>query len=137
MPRMIWAIRGATTVEQDTVDQVTERVQALVAAMLSENGLTGDDIVSVLFTATSDVTSTFPATAARALGLDGVALICAREIEVPGALPLCIRVLAHAYTERAREELVHVYLEGARQLREDLVPRDTMDQMERVLPGDS
>ena len=120
MPPAVRALRGATTVDKDTAEQVTERVQALVARMLEANAVSHDDIISILFTATDDVTSMFPATAARAIGLGDVPLICARELAIEGGTPLCIRVMMHLTTERARDELHHVYLEGARGLRDDL-----------------
>jgi chorismate mutase len=113
-------LRGATTVEEDTVSQVTERSQELMRELMERNGLVEDDIVSVLFTATGDVTSTFPATAIRAIGFGAVPLLCAAEIPVPGAMPLCIRALLHVYTARSREEMHHVYLHGAHALRDDL-----------------
>ncbi len=120
MAAVLRALRGATTLEQDTAEQVNERVRALVSSMLERNGIEHDDLVSILFTATDDVVSIFPATAARSLGLGDVPLICARELMITGAMPRCIRVLMHFYTERSREELHHVYLEGARGLRDDL-----------------
>jgi len=120
VPPAVRALRGATTVDKDTADQVTERVQALVARMLEANDVSHDDIISILFTATEDVTSMFPATAARAIGLGDVPLICARELSIEGGTPLCIRVMMHLTTERTRDELHHVYLEGARGLRDDL-----------------
>ncbi len=83
----------------------------------SATGSTHDDLVSILFTATDDVVSMFPATVARSLGLGDVPLMCARELAVTGAVPRCIRVLIHFYTERTRDSLHHVYLEGARGLR--------------------
>jgi chorismate mutase len=113
-------LRGATTVDEDTVVQVTERSQELMRKLMSENDLVEDDIISVLFTATADVTSTFPATAIREIGFGAVPLLCAAEIAVPGAKPLCIRVLLHVYTTRSREEIRHVYLHGAQGLRDDL-----------------
>jgi chorismate mutase len=113
-------LRGATTVDQDTVAQVTERSQELMRNLMSENDLVEEDIISVLFTATADVTSTFPATAIREIGFGAVPLLCAAEIAVPGAKPLCIRVLLHVYTTRSREEIRHVYLHGAQGLRDDL-----------------
>ena len=88
--------------------------------MLERNGVDHDDLVSILFTATEDLVSVFPATAARATGLGDVPLICARELSIAGATPMCIRVLMHLYTDRNRNELHHVYLEGARSLRDDL-----------------
>ncbi len=106
--------------DTDTTEQIAGRVQALVGAMLEHNGVAHDDLISVLFTATPDISAMFPATAARDIGLGDVPLICAQEIDVSGATPLCIRVLMHLYTERDRSELHHVYLEGARGLRDDL-----------------
>jgi chorismate mutase len=113
-------LRGATTVDADTAEQVNERVQALVEAMLERNEVSKDDLISVVFTATDDIHSVFPAAAARAIGLGDVPLLCARELDIEGATPLCIRVLMHLSTERSRAELHHVYLEGARGLRDDL-----------------
>ena len=114
------ALRGATTVDADTCDQVSERVQGLVTAMLDRNGVSKDDLISIVFTATDDIHSIFPATAARACGLGDVPLLCARELDIEGGSPLTIRVLMHVTTERARSQLHHVYLEGARGLRDDL-----------------
>jgi chorismate mutase len=120
MAAVLRALRGATTLERDTAEQVTERVPVLVATMLERNGISHDDLVSILFTATDDISSMFPATAARILGLGDVPLICARELTIAGSVPRCVRVLMHFYTERARDQLHHVYLEGARGLRDDL-----------------
>ena len=120
MPPAVRALRGATTVDVDTVEQVNERVQALVTAMLDRNGVSKDDLISVVFTATDDIRSAFPAAAARAIGLGDVPLLCARELDIEGGTGLCIRVLMHLTTERPRSELHHVYLEGARGLRDDL-----------------
>jgi chorismate mutase len=117
---MVRGLRGATTVDADTVAQVTERSQELMRALLAKNGLVEDDIVSALFTTTADVTSIFPATAIREIGFGAVPLLCAAEIPVPGSMPLCIRVLLHVYTARARDEMHHVYLHGAQGLRDDL-----------------
>jgi chorismate mutase len=120
MPPSLRAVRGATTVEEDTPEAVTERVVALLGEILERNGLEEDDIVSILFTATEDIVSIFPATAARHMGLGAVPLICARELAVIGSVPRCIRVMLHVTTERPREEIHHVYLEGAQGLRDDL-----------------
>ncbi|MDA8070649.1 MAG: chorismate mutase [Actinomycetota bacterium] len=120
MPLAVRALRGATTVDADTVEQVTERTQALLEAMLRRNGVDKEDLISIFLTATEDVVSMFPAAAARAMGLGDVPLICAREISVVGATPRCVRVMMHLTTERSRAELHHVYLEGARHLRDDL-----------------
>ena len=120
MPPTVRALRGATTVDADTTDQVSTRVQALVTAMLARNGATKEDLISIVVTATDDIHSMFPAAAARACGLGDVPLLCARELDIEGGTPLCIRILIHLTTERSRSELHHVYLEGARGLRDDL-----------------
>ncbi len=114
------AIRGATTVDHDTAGQVSERVQTLLAQVLERNGVTHDDLISILFTATGDIHSVFPASMARAVGLGDVPLMCARELDIEGAVPRCIRVMLHCTTTRSRSELHHVYLEGASHLRDDL-----------------
>jgi chorismate mutase len=114
------ALRGATTIDDDTSEQISDRVQTLVREMLDRNGVDKDDLISIVFTATDDVHAMFPATAARAIGLGDVPLICARELQINGGTPRCIRVLMHLTTRRRRDELHHVYLEGARALRDDL-----------------
>ncbi len=120
MPPALRALRGATTVDADTAEQVNERTQALLLRMLERNGVDKDDVISILFTATDDIHSVFPAAAARAIGFGDVPLICARELDVAGGMPLCIRVLMHLTTDKARGELHHIYLEGAKGLRDDL-----------------
>jgi len=120
VPPAVRALRGATTVDVDTREQVYERVQALLRELLARNGVDHEDIISILFTATDDIRSVFPAAAARAIGLGDVPLLCARELSIEDGTPLCIRVLMHLSTERPRSELHHVYLEGAKGLRDDL-----------------
>jgi chorismate mutase len=120
MPPTVRAIRGATTVEEDTPEAITDRVVTLLRQVLDRNRLAEDDLISILFTATEDITSTFPATAARSMGLGAVPLICARELAIVGSVPHCIRVLLHVTTERTRDQIHHVYLEGAQGLRDDL-----------------
>ncbi|MCL4413670.1 MAG: chorismate mutase [Acidimicrobiales bacterium] len=120
MSQTVRALRGATTVENDTVEEVTESMHELLAAMLERNGVTKDDLVSIIFTATGDVVSMFPAAAARSMGLGDVPLLCARELDVAGSVPRCLRVLIHLMTDRSRDQMVHVYLRGARSLRDDL-----------------
>ena len=117
---MVRGLRGATTVDVDSPEQVTERSQELMRRLMERNDLAEDDIVSVLFTATADVTSIFPATAIREIGFGAVPLLCAAEIAVPGAMSLCIRVLLHVHTTRTKDEIHHVYLHGAQGLRDDL-----------------
>lgn len=114
------ALRGATTVAVDDPGHITERVVTLLERMLERNEVDKDDLVSILFTATDDIHSIFPAAAARTMGLGDVPLICARELDVAGGTERCIRVLMHLATEKARSSLHHVYLEGARGLRDDL-----------------
>jgi len=114
------ALRGATTLDEDTSEQVVERTIALLEALFERNGLEKNDLVSVLFTATDDIHSVFPALAARKFGLGDIPLICARELDIEGGTPRCIRVLMHITTDRRREDLHHVYLEGAVGLNDDL-----------------
>ena len=92
---LLRALRGATTLEEDTTEQMEERVSTLLDTLMSRNAIAPEDIVSVFFTATDDITSTFPATAARNFGLDNVPLLGAQELAVTDALPLCVRVLLH------------------------------------------
>lgn len=120
MSPAVRALRGATTVDDDTPEQISERVGALVNEMLARNDVDKDDLISVIFTATDDITSMFPAAAARAVGLGDVPLLCARELAIDGGTARCIRVLMHLTTERSRSELRHVYLAGAEGLRDDL-----------------
>ncbi|HWD24428.1 MAG TPA: chorismate mutase [Acidimicrobiales bacterium] len=120
MTAMVRAIRGATTIDTDTPEEIRQRTQALISQILERNALAADDLVSVILTSTPDLHSYFPATAARDLGLEGVPLLGSQEIDVVGALPRCIRVLVHCYSERSKAEIAHVYLEGARVLRTDL-----------------
>jgi chorismate mutase len=120
MPAAVRAVRGATTVDEDTPGAISERVVALLQAILERNGLHEDDLISILFTATDDIVSMFPATAARTMGLGAVPLICARELAITGSTPRCIRVMLHVTSDRSRDEIRHVYLEGAQGLRDDL-----------------
>lgn len=114
------ALRGATTVDADTTEQIEERVQALLQQMLDRNDVDKDDCISILFTATDDIHSMFPALAARGMGFGDVPLICARELDITGGTPRCVRIMMHINTDKARNELHHVYLEGAKGLRDDL-----------------
>ncbi len=117
---MVRGLRGASSCAANTTDEITEVTQELLLEMLERNAVAHDDVVSVLLTTTPDLTAMFPAAAARGIGFGDVPLLCASEINVPGARPLTVRVLMHAYTERARDELHHVYLRGAQTLRDDL-----------------
>lgn len=114
------AIRGATQVEADDREQILGATAELVGEVMARNGMTTDDVISIVFTATPDLNAEFPALAARKLGFDEVPLLCATEIDVPHALPRVIRLLAHVETDRPRAELHHVYLRGAVRLRLDI-----------------
>jgi chorismate mutase len=114
------AIRGAVQVDADERDQVLEATVELVSEVMRRNALRTDDVISVLFTATPDLTSEFPALAARKIGFTDVPLMCAAEIAVPHALPRVVRLMAHVETDRPRAELQHVYLRGAQALRLDI-----------------
>ncbi|RJL24749.1 chorismate mutase [Bailinhaonella thermotolerans] len=116
----VHAIRGAIQIEADERDAILAGVTELVTEVMSRNSLTTDDVISVIFTATPDLTAEFPALAARKLGFHDVPLICASEIDVPGALPRVIRLMAHVDVDRDRAEIQHVYLRGAVALRQDI-----------------
>lgn len=100
--------------------EMTEAVVELVTALMERNELSTDDLISVIFTSTPDLTSAFPAAAARTLGIGDVPLLCAQELDIDGALPRVVRVLVHAVLDRPRKDVVHVYLRGAETLRLDL-----------------
>ena len=114
------AARGAIKVEEDAPACVLDATERLVRAMLDANGVTGDDLISMLFTVTDDITSVFPAEAVRRMGLGSVPLMCAREIPVAGSMPLVVRVLMHMHTDRSLDQILPVYLDGAESLRDDL-----------------
>lgn len=114
-------IRGATSVVDDAPEQILAATRELLEELLKANGITEyEEIVSAIFTTTPDLTATFPAEAARAIGMRQVPLMCASEIAVPGSLPRCVRVLMHVNTERKQSEIVHVYLREAKRLRPDV-----------------
>ncbi len=114
------ALRGATTLDHDHRAHLMTRTQELIDALFQRNDLREEDLISIVFTATDDVSSAFPAEAARLAGITHVPLLCARELEIDGGIRMCIRILVHAYTDRTPEQLRHPYLHGARQLRTDL-----------------
>ncbi len=120
MTERVRAVRGATTLDRDDRDHLIERTQELIHLVFERNGLSEDDLVSIVFTATMDIDSGFPAEAAREAGFVHTPLLCARELEVDGGIARCVRVLVHAYSERDKHEMRHVYLHDARQLRTDL-----------------
>ncbi len=114
------AVRGATQVDADDRDEILTATSELLAEVLSRNAIVSDDLISVVFTATPDLHAEFPAYAARQMGITDVPLLCAAEIDVPGAMPRVLRLLAHVETDRPRADLRHVYLRGAAALRTDL-----------------
>ena len=114
------AIRGATCLVADDAVEMSEAVLELLSEMFSRNAVELEDLVSILFTATPDLTSAFPAAAARSLNLADVPLICAQEIDVDGAMSRVIRVLVHVESALARADIKHVYLRGAEALRQDI-----------------
>ena len=114
------AFRGATQLQADDPDEMAEAVGELLAEVLGRNGLTTDDLISVVFTSTPDLRSDFPAAAARSVGIGDVPLLCAQEIDVVGAPQRIIRIMAWAQSSLARGDVAHVYLRGAEVLRKDL-----------------
>ncbi|MFF9063075.1 chorismate mutase [Streptomyces sp. NPDC101213] len=114
------AVRGAVQLERDEAGHMEERVGALLTEVMERNSLTVDDLISIWFTATPDLHSDFPAAAARKLGIVDVPLICARELDVRGAMPRVVRVLAHIESDRPRSGIQHVYLGAAAALRKDI-----------------
>ena len=114
------AIRGATQLDVDEREHLLDRTAELVRLVLAENGLTTDDLISIVFTATPDISSEFPAYAARSLGLVDVPLLCTVELDITGAMTRVVRLLMHVDTALPRAEVTHVYLHGARHLRRDL-----------------
>lgn len=111
------AIRGATTAASNTAEDILEATEELLRTVIALNQLAVDDMVSMIFTTTTDLNATFPAVAARAIGLEQVPLMCAHEMSVPGALDLVVRVMLHVNTEQPAAEIRHVYLRRARELR--------------------
>ena len=114
------AVRGANKFDEDAAACVLDATERLIRTVLERNGAEGDELISMLFTVTDDITSAFPAEAARRMGLGSVPLMCAREIPVVGAMPLVVRVLVHLHTERSLVEMEPIYLDGAESLRDDL-----------------
>jgi chorismate mutase len=114
------AIRGAVQLDADERTHMLTSVAELVSAILERNELAVDDLISIVFTATPDLHSEFPAMGARDIGITDVPLLCAQEINVAGAMPRVIRILAHAETERSKADVQHVYLRGAVALRKDI-----------------
>ncbi len=118
------AVRGATQLDADESEHLLERTAELMQAVLKRNDLTADDVISIFLTATPDVRSAFPAAAVRGLGITDVPLMCAQELDVQGAMPRVVRLMAHVETPRSRDDIRHVYLHGTTVLRDDLAKDD-------------
>lgn len=113
-------IRGATTVERNDREEILAATTELLQLLILHNDLKTEDIASVIFTLTDDLNAEFPAVAARGLGWTETALMCARELPIPGSLDKCIRILLHVNTERSAAEIQHIYIRGAVKLRPTL-----------------
>jgi len=113
-------IRGATTVDANTRDAILQATTELLAALIEANGIQADDVASAFFTTTPDLTAEFPALAARrTFGWSNVALMCGHEMNIPGSLPMCLRILLHVNTDRKQSEVKFIYLRGATALRNE------------------
>ncbi len=112
-------VRGATTVVENNAREILEATRELLAMMIRLNGIEAEDVASGIFTTTQDLVAVYPATAARQLGWMSVPLLCGHEMAVPDGLPRCVRILLHWNTDRSQDEIHHVYLKEAVQLRPD------------------
>lgn len=135
-------VRGATTVSEDTAEAILTATRELLQKMLLYNDIQGEDIATIYFSTTADVSAAFPAVAARQIGLNDTALLCGHEMAVPNSLPMCIRVMMHWNTTKKQKEIKHIYLREAKKLRPDhdqqkvdLKPKqiDPMEAMVKVL----
>ncbi len=118
-PIMCRGVRGATTVKENSAEAVLAATRELLFTMVRHNEIDLSDVASAYFTTTTDINATYPATAARQLGWFDVPLLCGHEMEVPGSLPNCIRILLHWNTAKTQQEIIHVYLREATSLRPD------------------
>lgn len=140
-PIVCRGVRGAITVRRNDAEEILAATRELLQALVHANGMEVDDITSVYFTTTVDLTATYPALGARQLGWYDAALMCGHEMNVPGSLPYCIRVMIHWNTTKTPQEIKHIYLRDAKSLRPDrkdlppVRPRqiDAMEAMMRVL----
>ena len=126
-------VRGATTAEANTPEEILKATRQLLALMIRQNGIEEEDVASAIFTTTTDLDAEFPALAARQLGWLDVAMICVHELDVPGSLRHCIRILLHWNTDTAADQIVHVYIKDAVRLRPDLskLPPVDWEELER------
>ena len=126
-------VRGATTVEANTRDEILTNTRQLLALMIRRNGIESEDVASAIFTVTMDLNAEFPALAARQLGWLDVPLMCSYEINVASGLPRCVRILVNWNTDKTQDEIVHIYIKGAKDLRPDLsrLPPVDYEELER------
>ncbi|HUT93271.1 MAG TPA: chorismate mutase [Thermoguttaceae bacterium] len=126
-------VRGATTADADTSEAILEATRQLLALMIRQNGIEPEDVASAIFTTTPDLNAEFPALAARQLGWLHVALMCVHELDVPGSLRRCIRILLHWNTDTPADQIVHVYIKEAARLRPDhsRIPPVDWEELER------
>lgn len=121
---LVRGVRGATTVEANTVEAILEATRELLSAMVKANDIDADYVASAYFTTTPDLNAEFPAVAARGMGWEHVALLCGHEMSVPKGLKMCLRILLHVNTDKPAKEIKHVYLRGATALRPDMTNDD-------------
>ncbi len=126
-------VRGATTADSNSRDDILTATRQLLALMIHINEISPDDVASAIFSSTEDLNAEFPALAARQLGWLDVPLICTHEINVPGSLDLCVRILLHWNTDKRQDEATHVYTKGAMRLRPDLseLPPVDLEELDR------
>lgn len=125
-PARCRGVRGAISVEANTAEAIVSAARELLEAIVAANGIDAEDVCSLLLTVTPDLTAEYPAVAARQIGWDAVAVMCAQEMAVPHGLPRCVRALVHWNTDRAAEDIHHVYLRDAAQLRPDRAARPAL-----------
>lgn len=124
MTMMIRGVRGATTVDENTAEAITDGTKELLRAMIEINGIEEEYVASVIFTTSPDLNAVYPAAAARQVGWQRTALLGAQETDVPDGLQRCIRILIHWNTSKKLDEIQHVYMRGAERLRPDLYPNN-------------
>lgn len=132
---LVRGVRGATTVAENSAEEILAATRELLYTMIQANGIEPEAVASAYFTTTVDLNATYPALAARQLGWFDVALLCGHEMEVPGSLNRCIRILLHWNTTRRADEVIHVYLHGAHGLRPDResLPPVPPEEIERAM----
>jgi chorismate mutase len=130
-------VRGATIADANTSEEILKATLQLLALMIRRNAISQEDVASAIFTTTVDLDAEFPALAARQLGWSAVPLLCGHELDVPGSLRRCVRVLLHWNTDKPADEVVHIYIKGAERLRPDLskLPPVDWDDLERWIGG--